>query len=73
MAKKFRKHNSPAFYHGEVWTACDGSGIKAIIESVEKYGPDTFDFTVTYKYSDGTIRLERNGWAFQVRYYHTSD
>ena len=79
-AKKFHKVNGPAFNPGEVWYACDGSGIRVEIASVRPYSNrittqellGISDWGVTYLQSNGTTH-EKDGWNFQVRYFHQAD
>jgi len=69
---KFHKPNGPAFYQGELWLACDGSGLKCWIDRVEKYGDGKFDYIIHYIYLDGETS-SKDAWNFQVRYYHSAD
>lgn len=79
--KKFHKVNGPAFNPGEVWYSCDGAGIRVEIVSVRPYTKRVgrsdelsgiSDYGVTYLQSDGTTN-EKDGWNFQVRYFHQAD
>jgi hypothetical protein len=67
---KFRKANGPAFAEGELWIGSSGS--KCWITKVERFGSGKFDYSVSYKFSDGATS-EKDAWPFQVRYSHISD
>jgi len=73
--RKFHKANGPAFHSEQIWKACDGSGVIAIIESVRKWtnANGKWDYSVYYRNKwDGTL-IEKDAWNFQVRYYHSAD
>ena len=80
-ATKFHKVNGPAFNPGEVWYSCDGAGIRVEIVSVRPYPHrhgnageilGISDYGVTYMQRNGTTH-EKDGWNFQVRYFHQAD
>ena len=70
-AKKFHSPDGPAFNKGEVWEACDGSGVTVEIDYTERWGTEKWDVDVLY--TCGNSKFVRNAWAFQVRYQHQAD
>lgn len=68
---KWHKANGPAFAPGEQWRSVSGN-IRCEIVSVSKFGPDKWDYLVTYKYPDGGGHT-KDAWNFQVRYQHIAD
>lgn len=70
-AKKFHSPNGPAFNKGEIWVACDGSGIVVEIQNIERWGTDKWDVDVYY--TSQSLVFHKNAWSFQVRYEHQAD
>lgn len=69
--KKWHKANGPAFNEGEEWRSVAGK-IRCWIVGVRNYGPNKWDYEVTYRYTNGEV-ASKNAWSFQVRYQHIAD
>lgn len=69
---KFRKQHSPAFKPGEIWVSSSGAKVEIVSTVPYEIVDGKYDWDVVYKQSNGYVH-DKNGWAFQVRYMHSSD
>jgi hypothetical protein len=70
--RKWHKPWGPAFRTGERWLGVSGSIRGPVIIGCRKWGPNKWDWEITYMQADGSI-CEKNAWSFQVRYTHVAD